>query len=124
MTKPKKNKKIEDILIESDNPNLYLGLNQSVTKASSTSLTEENLNKMFEYIKSDEYAQKEQEQFERIAWGSFILAEALGQGVITQKEFYRLYAAMQINGGLIVSSEMYKRLRKVKLPKTYEQKNK
>lgn len=104
--------------IEDDSP-LMGGLARStyasVTSYSSgNSLTLKNLEKMYKYLNSKKYQKRVEEQQRIYAGGLKIIGKALEQEIITTQEYYRLRMSMSINGALIVSPDMYKRLEKVK----------
>ena len=83
--------------------------------ATGSTLAIKDFNRAVKYLKSKKYQKRIQEEREFKYRGQQIVSLALDQKIITMKEYWYLMMTININGGLIVSPKMYKRLSKVKL---------
>lgn len=109
-------KEIEGIELAVDFDGDLSGLSYTTTtSASGGTLTLESFQKAVDYLASDEYHQKEIERQKAWLKGSEIINAAVDQKIITPEEHLMLSMSLSINGMLLVSSKMYKRLEKVKL---------
>lgn len=91
----------------------YASIARSSLKASGHALTVDDLEKAIGVFKSEEYKQREEERLMMMAKGQAIILSALDQGIITESEYIYLGWSIGINGALIVSPKMAKRLKKV-----------
>ena len=67
-----------------------------------------SMKKLFDFLASDEYAEKQREIVSNIAKGQKIVYDAYEKNLISEAELWRLMASIEINGGLIVNHEMAK----------------
>ena len=87
----------------------------TTTKISTGSaLTLKDFKRATKYLTSKKYMKKEAEKQEVMAKAEMFLGKALYQKIITESEYWWLFNTIMINGMLVVSPKMYKRLIKVK----------
>lgn len=110
-------KEVSKILNSTDNANLYLGIGATTTNSTGSSLTIEDFDKALEYWKSEEYKNKVYEQEKTKAMGEIILSRALSQKLITIQEYTVGMASLGLNGILLVSPDLSKKLCRVKFPR-------
>lgn len=95
------------------------GFARTTNKASGTTLTEKTLNDFVKLMKSKKYLKMIEENNLGGYKGEMIVSFAHQQNIINEAEYYDLLFSIQMNGFLLVSPKMGKRLEKVKLPKKW-----
>lgn len=89
---------------------LYSGLSNNTSTSTGDVLTPEKLKEGFDYLMSDEYAEKERNKAKFRAMGMIIAGKALEMGLVTLSEYSYLMESVNINGGLIISKSMYDKI--------------
>lgn len=74
-------------------------------------LTLAKLQEYIDYLGSDECCKRDNERFIARGRSIALVRNALRQNAITESECFALIASIYINGSLIVSPQMYERLR-------------
>jgi hypothetical protein len=88
----------------------YSGLRNNASTSTGDVLTPEKLREGFDYLMSDEYAEKEHKEAKFRAMGMIIAGKALEMELVTLSEYSYLMESVNINGGLIISKRMYDKI--------------